>query len=96
MKISIDDADILITGNIKSISDFQNIKEFLDSYTQNNSNLIIKIPHSISITSAVIGYLTKLNLKDGINITIIVGDERLYRLLDELNLIRLFNVSIKK
>ena len=94
MQISTQGNIVIIKENIKSLSDFQTIKECLDSLSQNNSNITIKIPESISITSAVIGYLTKLKLKDGITIVMHIGDERLFRLLDELNLIELFRTSI--
>ena len=82
-----------IEGNIKSIGDLQKIKYCLDNITSQNKSITIKIINSISITSSVIGYLTKLIYKDKIHITMSVKDERLYYLLDELNLISQFNVQ---
>lgn len=93
MEISQSGSSIIIDGNIKSISDFQKIKNILDDMATNNSSINIKIPNSISIISSVIGYLTKLVYKDNITISITVGDNRLYDLLKELNLISLFNVQ---
>ncbi len=81
-----------IQGNIKSISDLQEIKNCLGEMIQGNKSITLKIVDSISITSSVIGYLTKLIHKDKITISMIVGDLRLYNLLDELNLISQFNV----
>ncbi len=96
MQITTSGNTITINGTIKSISDFQDIKDVLDSLSQVHSRIAIKIPESISITSAVIGYFTKLKLKNNIAITMHVGDERLFRLLNELNLTQLFNASLKK
>jgi len=96
MQIIINNNVINIQGTIKSISDFQSIKNEIDSVTQTYSSITINIPDSISMTSAVIGYFTKLKLKDNIAISMHIGDERLHRLLKDLHLVKLFNASIKK
>ncbi len=93
MEISNVGAIITIKGNIKSISDFQEIKTCLDDITCTDKSITLKIIDSISITSSVIGYLTKLVYKDKIHISMTVGDKRLYELLDELSLISQFNVQ---
>ena len=46
------------------------------------------------MTSTVIGYLMKLVNIDKITISMIVGDQRLYQLLDELSLVKAFNVRL--
>jgi len=74
-------------------TDFQKSKTCLDNIAQNNASIKIKIVDSISIISSVIGYLTKLIHKDKINISIDIGDLKLYELLDELGLILLFDVK---
>ncbi len=84
---------ITITGNIKKISDFQDIKNKIEPIIQKSQNLTINIKDSISLTSTIIGYLNKLVLKDGINIQITVGDIGLYELLEDLNLISTFRVK---
>ena len=84
---------ITIIGNIKKISDFQDIKNKIEPIVQKSQNLTINIKDSISLTSTIIGYLNKLVLKDGINIQIIVGDTGLYELLEDLNLISTFRVK---
>lgn len=81
---------VTITGNIKSINDFQSIKRALDLLTFRQDSVIIKIVDSISVTSSVIGYFNKLVLKDNISITIHVGNEKLMSLLDDLNLAAVF------
>ncbi len=93
MEITNKGAIVTIEGNIKSIGDLQKIKFCLDNITNQNKSITLEIINSISITSSVIGYLTKLIYKDKIDITMNVKDERLYYLLDELNLISQFNVQ---
>jgi len=93
MEISVNSNTITITGNIKKVSDFQSIKNSIDSILQNNKRLTIKIIDSLSITSTTIGYLNKLVLKDNIDIHLITGNNKLYDLLEDLNLISTFKVK---
>lgn len=91
MEISKSSNVVTITGNIKSVSDFQSIKSAIDSVKSSNSAITLDIQDSISITSSVIGYLNKLVLKDSINLNMKVGDKQLMELLDDLNLTSVFN-----
>jgi len=93
MEISILGNSIAINGNIKSVSDFQKIKSNLDSLTVQHKNITIKIKDSMSITSSVIGYFNKLILKDKIDINIEVGNDQLFELLNELNLVAVFHAK---
>lgn len=93
MEIEVSSDSVKITGNIKSISDFQNIKNTLDNVVSQSKNIYMDIVDSLSITSSVIGYLNKLVLKDNIEININVGNEQLYDLLDDLNLVSTFKVK---
>ena len=88
--------NITITGNIKTIGDYQSIKNSLDSLVSSSKHVTIIVKDSISITSSVIGYLTKLVQKDNINLQIRVGDANLYELFDEINLVQLFKVTKDK
>ena len=90
MEISVSANSVVITGNIKTVNDYRQIKESLDNLTQNHKHIIITIQDSISITSSVIGYLNKLVLKDNIDIEIKVGDAQLMELFEDLNLVSLF------
>jgi len=92
MNISATSNIVTITGNIKSVRDYQEIKESIDSIIVSNKSLIITIEDSISITSSVIGYFTKLVQKEGIDVSIKVGDASLMELFDDLNLVSLFKV----
>ena len=68
MEISNVGGIVTIEGNIKSIGDFQKIKNCLDALISNNKSVTLKVINSISITSSVIGYLTKLVFKDKVHI----------------------------
>lgn len=83
---------VTIKGNIKSIRDYQQIKETIDSMIDFNKHIVLTIEDSISITSSVIGYLNKLVLKDKVNLEIKVGDNQLMDLFEDLSLVSLFQV----
>ena len=93
MNITASGSKVTISGNIKSVSDFQSIKSTLDTVTASNTNVSLIIEDSISVTSSVIGYLNKLILKDGIKMNISIGNDDLIALLDDLNLTTVFNVK---
>ncbi|HIC10369.1 MAG TPA: hypothetical protein EYO61_03300 [Campylobacterales bacterium] len=93
MQITRDENVITIHGNIKSVSDYTEIQGHLQAAIANgNTSITIKIVDSISITSSVIGIFLKVIKKDGVNLTVLVGNKHLYDLLNELNLLAVFNV----
>ena len=71
---------------------YNEIKNVIDGMKEYDKKIVIEIVDSISITSSVIGYLSKLVNVDGVTIELHAGDDNLYGLLDELGLIQLFNV----
>jgi hypothetical protein len=93
MEIKTSSNNITIIGNIKTISDFQNIKSIFDSTIAEHKHLVVNVVDSLSITSSVIGYFNKLVLKDGIEIRMNVGNSQLLHLLEDLNLIATFKAS---
>jgi len=93
MEITISSNVITIDGNIKSVNDFQKIKQLLDQAIIQHKSIVINIMNSLSITSSVIGYLNKLVLKDGISIQMRVGNSQLLNLLDDLGLTTTFNAK---
>ena len=93
MNISTTSNIVTITGNIKSISDFQEIKSTLDLLINTHKTITIELYDSISITSSVLGYFNKLILKDGVTISLKVGDSKLISLLSDLNLSHVLNVQ---
>ncbi len=92
MDIEVSSEHITITGNIKSVSDFQQIKSTVDTVVSQHKNIFIHIVDSLSMTSSVIGYFNKLVLKDGINLQIKVGNQQLLDLLNDLHLTSTFKV----
>jgi hypothetical protein len=92
MEITASSNTIKITGNIKSVSDYQKIKSTVDSVIATHGTIILDIRDSISITSSIIGYLNKLVLKDKIALSMRVGNGQLLELLEDLNLIELLGV----
>lgn len=93
MEILTNGSEVTIEGNIKSISDFQKIKTSLDELTTTLNTIELFIKDSLSITSSVIGYLNKLVLKDNIDLKLYVGNEMLYNLLEDLDLIQKLKVQ---
>ena len=93
MELEVSSNTLVIKGNIKSINDFQNIKQKVDAMVVNNRLIYINIVDSLSITSSVIGYFNKLVLKDSIDIYMNVKNEQLLNLLDDLNLISIFKAK---
>ena len=92
MEVSSAANNVKITGNIKSVADFQSIKSTIDALAKTHKNIAINIPDSLSMTSSVIGYFNKLVLKDNITITMTIGDVKLIELLTDLNLESVFKV----
>lgn len=90
MEIKSSSNNIKITGNIKSVSDFSEIKSLTDSVVTQHKSIVINIVDSLSMTSSVIGYFNKLILKDKINIDMTIGNDQLIHLLSDLNLVSTF------
>ena len=93
MEIQASSNNITVQGNIKTVSDFQQIKELLDGIVSKHQAIVLHIIDSLSMTSSVIGYLNKLVLKDNISIQMRVGNEQLLELLNDLNLTTTFNAK---
>ena len=93
MQLSTSGTTISIQGNIKSIQDFQEIKSAIDRLKELDTSIHFDFSDSISITSSVIGYITTIIHNDGIDVFMLVDDQRLYDLLNELQLIALFHVK---
>jgi len=93
MEISTKLNKVNINGNIKSISDFQNIKTSIDTLVAKEKSITINIMDSLSMTSTTIGYFNKLILKDKININMNIGNSKLIELLEDLSLDKLFHIK---
>jgi len=93
MEIKATSNSVTINGNIKTVSDFQKIKQLLDRISTTHRSIIINIVDSLSMTSSVIGYLNKLVLKDNISIQMKIGNVQLLELLNDLNLTSTFKAT---
>lgn len=93
MELEVSSNSLVIKGNIKSVSDFQNIKQSVDAMVAQHKHININILDSLSITSSVIGYFNKLVLKDNIDLHMNVRNEQLLNLLDDLNLASTFKAK---
>ena len=88
-------SELTIVGNIKSVEDSAEIKKAISDLLQNGAkNIVLKITDSFSMTSTVIGHLMKLVNIDKVPVSMVVGDHRLYEILEELSLVNLFNVRL--
>jgi len=93
MELQIQNNELIIKGNVKSIQDAETIKEALEKIAKKYTSIKIVLQDSISLTSSVIGYLVKLAQKDGKNITLKVANEELYELLRDLDLHTIFKIQ---
>lgn len=94
MEIHRHGTEIIINGNIKNTADYQLIKDNVNSLVQSGSkSIIVKTPESFSMTSSVIGFFIKVIFQDKVAIHVYVKDDRLYSLLEDLNLIETFKVQ---
>ena len=91
---TVNDSEIDISGQIKSIDNYQSIRQAVNSIILSGSQtLIVRIPDSLSLTSSVIGLFLKVVFEDKMTLKMYVGQERLYNLLEILNLKQVFNVE---
>jgi len=93
MELKVSGNRVIIKGNVKSVNDFTDIKNAVDAITSTNKYVVIELVDSISLTSSVIGYLSKLVNVDNITVELYIADKGLYDLLNDLGLITLFKVK---
>ncbi|MBF0538231.1 MAG: hypothetical protein HQL03_08265 [Nitrospirae bacterium] len=91
---AISNSEVTINGHIKTIEDYQKIKQALNAIiNEGQTKVTINIPQSLTMTSSVIGYLLKIVFENQIDLSISVKDEKLFNLLDVLNLVTVFKVK---
>lgn len=94
MEIKRNGSEIIISGNIKNTTDYQAIKDNVNELIKSGSkSIIVKTPESFSMTSSVIGFFIKVIFQDKVPIHVYVKDDRLYSLLEDLNLLDTFKVQ---
>lgn len=94
MEIKRNGSELVISGNIKNTTDYQIIKDNVNELIKSGSkSIIVKTPESFSMTSSVIGFFIKVIFQDKVPIHVYVKDDRLYSLLEDLNLLDTFKVQ---
>ena len=93
MRVESNSRILKLYGNVKTDNDFHIIKGHVDGVVEEFNEVVVHLMDSISITSAVIGYFTKLVVKDNVRVELYVRDEDLYVLLNDLNLVELLDVK---
>lgn len=94
MEIKRNGSELVISGNIKNTTDYQTIKDNVNELIKSGSkSIIVKTPESFSMTSSVIGFFIKVIFQDKVPIHVYVKDDRLYSLLEDLNLLDTFKVQ---
>jgi len=96
MNILMQDDITHITGNIKSINDFEKIQLALEKQIKTHKKIKLFFIDSLSITSSVIGYLNKLVQGDKIDLELFVSNKSLIELLKDLKLTDVFKVKLIK
>jgi len=91
MELVVNGGNIEVKGVIKTIEDVESIKSAISSI--NGDVITLKIVDSFAMPSALIGYLIKLRQLENKQITLKIGDEGLYELVQDLNLQRDFNIQ---
>lgn len=92
--ITAENGNLVINGEMKTIEDYTSIKAALKQILDEGKTAItIEVRESMTITSSIIGLFTKTVHGDGLKIKLVVYSDRLYNLLEDLNLITVFNVT---
>ncbi|MCX8027540.1 MAG: hypothetical protein N3A62_06775 [Thermodesulfovibrionales bacterium] len=90
----INDSEIVIKGHIAKMENYFELKKALKTLIENGANSIkIKIPDSVTITSSAVGLFLRTINEDNVKISLIVGNDHLYSLLDSLKMLEVFNVK---
>lgn len=84
---------IIITENIKTVADFQQIKTAVDAVIAKSKYIIIEIVDSISITSSVIGYFNMIVHVKNVDLNMHIKNPKLIVLLEDLSLIKTFKAK---
>jgi len=89
-----DNGNLIITGEMKTIENYSSIKAALLELVNNGiTSVVIEIKDSMTITSSIIGLFTKTVHGDGMKISLLISSDRLFNLLEDLNLVTVFNVK---
>ncbi len=93
MELNKNGTEVIVTGNVKTIDDSMALRDEIQQLVDGGASAItLRFQDSFALPSAVIGYLMKLVNRDRVRLTLLTGDQRLYVLLDDLQLLETFGV----
>lgn len=85
---------VSVKGNIKTAGDYQELKGYIQKIVDGGSGSVtLNILDSTTVTSSVVGYLFKITNLNNVTVNVNVKDQRLYKIMDDLKLIDIFNVK---
>lgn len=93
MQIESKGSVVTIHGDIRTIEHSEAIKAELETIVRDHDDLTLNIVDSSTIISSVIGYLVKLNFMHKVHLSVNVGNQRLFNMIQELELQRVLNVQ---
>lgn len=94
IQLDIFEHEIIIKGQLVTISDYRVIKEAIKKIIeQGHRSISVTFIDTDSITSSVLGYFLKLVQKEKLDFKMNVKSNNLYNLLDMLSMIKVFNVN---
>ncbi len=87
---------VFITGSVKTIDETREAREVLDDIVQKNNapQIEIYLKEVDVITSSLIGVLIKMIYGENIKMSVITDSNKLYTLLDRLNLVSTLNIRM--
>ncbi|MCM0082617.1 hypothetical protein L4X63_13535 [Geomonas sp. Red32] len=86
--------ELTIYGNIKSVEDYLAIRDAVNGIVAGGAgDILLRIPESFSMPSSVIGFLLQAVNQKRCKIAMLVGDNNLYELLDEMNLLPVLHAT---
>lgn len=93
MEMSKNGTEVVVTGNVKTIDDSMALRQEIQQLVDGGAaGITLRFQDSFALPSAVIGYLMKLVNRDKVRLTLLATDQRLYDLLEELQLTGTFGV----
>jgi len=88
------ESTMVIRGEMKTIEHYTEIKKAVGELLREGvSDITIEIKDSMTITSSIIGLFTKSIHGDNLKINLLVHNESLMALLEDLNLVSIFNAK---
>ncbi len=97
MEVKTKNNQIIISGQVKTMEHYKQIKSQLHNLLQTKPiDITVEITNSVSLPSSVIGLFLKTVHQDNVKISLVVHNENLITLLNELNLTNQFEITLEQ